>query len=60
MVAEEFCRRIDALGDETLRRMALQRMEGYTNEEIAARHACSPRTVANKLKLIRMKWEGSP
>ena len=60
LVAEEFRRRLDSLGDETLRRIALQRMEGFTNVEIAARLGCSLRTVTNKLKLIRMRWEGAP
>ena len=57
MVAEQYRRMLDALGDETLRRIALWKLEGYTNEEIAERLGCAPRTVANKLKLIRMTWE---
>jgi DNA-binding CsgD family transcriptional regulator len=32
-------------------------MEGYTNEEIAARLDCGVRTVERKLKLIRVLWE---
>jgi DNA-binding CsgD family transcriptional regulator len=32
-------------------------MEGYTNEEIAAKLDCAPRTVERKLKLIRNLWE---
>ena len=57
MVAEEFRRLLDALGDETLRRVALDRMEGYTNDEIAARLGCARRTVARRLELIRSIWE---
>ena len=57
LVAEECRRLLDALGDETLRRIATWKMEGYTNEEIATRLGCAVRTVANKLKLIRMAWE---
>ena len=57
MAAEEFWRLLDALGDESLREIALWRMDGQTNEAIAERLGCSLRTVANKLKLIRMKWE---
>ena len=57
LVADECCRLLDALGDETLRRIAIWKMEGYTNEEIATRLGCAVRTVANKLKLIRMAWE---
>jgi DNA-directed RNA polymerase specialized sigma24 family protein len=56
--AAEECRRLlDSLGDESLRQIALSRMDGETNEAIAGRLGCSLRTVANKLKLIRMKWE---
>ena len=36
MVAEESRRLLDVLGDETLRRIATWKMEGHTNEEIAA------------------------
>jgi DNA-directed RNA polymerase specialized sigma24 family protein len=57
LVAEEYRNRLEALGDETLRRVATWKLEGYTNEEIAARLDCALRTVANKLKLIRLKWE---
>src|SRR3954468_17073593 len=60
MVAEECRRRLDDLGDDSLRRIAQEKMEGYTNEEIADRLGCSLRTVANKLKLIRMKWDRGP
>jgi DNA-directed RNA polymerase specialized sigma24 family protein len=52
------CRRLlDALGDVTLRQVALLKLESYTNEEIAFRLGCAQRTVANKLKLIRLRWE---
>jgi DNA-directed RNA polymerase specialized sigma24 family protein len=57
LVAEEYRNRLEALEDETLRRVATWKLEGYTNEEIAARLGCALRTVANKLKLIRLKWE---
>jgi len=57
-VAEEYRNRIAALPDDTLRQVANWKLEGYTNDEIAARLGCALRTVANKLKLIRLKWEG--
>jgi DNA-directed RNA polymerase specialized sigma24 family protein len=57
MVAEESRRLLNVLGDETLRRIATWKLEGHTNEEIAARLGCAVRTVANKLKYIRMAWE---
>src|SRR4051812_11256968 len=56
MVAEEHRRLLDVLGDDTLRRIALWKMEGYTNEEIRLRLGCALRTVANKLELIRKTW----
>ncbi len=43
----EECRRLlDALDDDALRQVALDRLEGYTNDEIAARLGCARRTVA--------------
>ena len=59
MVAEECRRLLGTLGDETLRQIALERMEGDTNEEIAVRLGCSLRTVLNKLTLIRKRWEAA-
>jgi DNA-directed RNA polymerase specialized sigma24 family protein len=56
MVAEEYRRLLDGLGDEALRRVALDRMDGYTNDEIAARLGCARRTVARRLDLIRKIW----
>jgi DNA-directed RNA polymerase specialized sigma24 family protein len=55
-VAEECRRRLDQLGDEGLRAVALAKMEGYTNEEIAVRLNCVPRTVERKLRMIRKRW----
>jgi DNA-directed RNA polymerase specialized sigma24 family protein len=55
MVAEECRRRLDGLR-ETLRPVALLKMEGYTNEEIANRLGCGLRTVVRKLELIRKTW----
>ncbi|WP_406699579.1 ECF-type sigma factor [Singulisphaera sp. Ch08] len=56
MVADEHRRLLNLLGDETLRRIAIWKMEGYTNEEIRLKLGCSLRTVANKLELIRRTW----
>ncbi len=57
MIADEYRRLLHSLGDETLQQIALWKMEGHTNEEIAQQLGCALRTVANKLNLIRMKWE---
>jgi len=56
-VAEE-CRRLLALlNDEELRSIAVLKMEGHTNEEIAAKLGRSLPTVERKLGLIRRAWE---
>jgi DNA-directed RNA polymerase specialized sigma24 family protein len=57
-VADECRRRLGQLRDETLRDVARLKMEGYTNEEVANRTACSLRSVARKLELIRRTWLG--
>ena len=56
MVAEEFQRLLDALGDDAIRRIAIWRLEGYTKDEIAKKLECSPRTVAYKVEFIRKTW----
>lgn len=57
MVAEQYQRLLDLLGDKTLRSIAVFKIEGYTNREIAQTLRCSERTVAYKLELIRLRWE---
>jgi DNA-directed RNA polymerase specialized sigma24 family protein len=54
--AEECRRRLAALDDEVLRRVAVWKMEGHTNEEIAAKLGRSLPTVERKLALIRGRW----
>ena len=53
---EEHRRLLDMLRDDTLRDIALSRMEGYSSEEIADRLGVSPRTVRRKLRVIRSRW----
>jgi len=55
-VTEEYRRLLDLLGDDTLCRVAIWKMEGYGNDEIAEQLACSRRTVARKLESIRILW----
>jgi DNA-directed RNA polymerase specialized sigma24 family protein len=57
MVAEEFRLRLEGLKDDSLRQVALMRMEGYANEEIAARLDISLRSVERKLDAIRKRWK---
>ena len=59
-VAEEYQRLLDLLGDESLRQVAVWKMEGLTNDEIAGRLDCSRRTVARKLETIRIIWSWEP
>jgi RNA polymerase sigma-70 factor (ECF subfamily) len=58
VLGEALRRRLDVL-PEPLRRIALWKLEGYTNEEIAAAPLlnCATRTVERKLEMIRRKWE---
>jgi DNA-directed RNA polymerase specialized sigma24 family protein len=52
------CRRLfDLLGDPELRSIALWKMDGDTNEEIAERLSCVVRTVERRLGVIRSIWE---
>jgi DNA-directed RNA polymerase specialized sigma24 family protein len=53
---EESRRLLDGLGDEELRSVALWKMEGYTNEEIARRLDCGLRSVGRKVRVIRALW----
>jgi DNA-directed RNA polymerase specialized sigma24 family protein len=55
-VAEECQRLLGLLREGELRSVALWKMEGYTNEEIAAMLGCVPRTVERKLWRIRSIW----
>ena len=58
MLAEGLRDRLDRLDDDGLRRIALWRMEGYTNEEIARKLGCVTRSVERKLNVIRRAWLG--
>jgi DNA-directed RNA polymerase specialized sigma24 family protein len=57
LVAEECDRLLGLLGDDTLRTLALLKLEGYANDEIGGRLGCALRTVERKLALIRSAWE---
>jgi DNA-directed RNA polymerase specialized sigma24 family protein len=55
-MAEETQRLLELLPDPSLRSIAIWKMEGYSNEEIAAKLGCVTRTVARRLTLIRTLW----
>ncbi len=49
--------RLRALGDPVLRQIALRKLEGYTNKEIARElDDCTERTIERKLERIRARW----
>jgi len=56
MMAEQYLHLLGRLDDATLRRIAAWKLEGYSNEEIAARLGCGRRTVERKLGVIRSLW----
>jgi len=56
-MAEEFDRLLASLHKPDLQAVALWKLEGYTNEEIAARLGRKTRTVERKLEEIRRIWE---
>ncbi len=56
-VAEECRRLLERLDGPELRYIALRKMEGYSNKEIAAQLGCGLRTVERRLRLIRSIWE---
>jgi DNA-directed RNA polymerase specialized sigma24 family protein len=56
-VAESCRRLLDLLGDEQLKRIAVWKMEGRTNQEIAERLGCVVETVERRLRLIRTLWQ---
>jgi DNA-directed RNA polymerase specialized sigma24 family protein len=55
-LAEEYQRLMEQLGDSTLQSVATWKLEGYTDDEIAARLGCVTRTVERKLARIRRMW----
>jgi RNA polymerase sigma factor (sigma-70 family) len=56
-VADECRRLLDSLEEPQLRQIALWKVEGYTNEDIAARLDCVPRTIERKMSRIRLLWK---
>ncbi len=56
LVAEECRRLLERLQDDQLRAVALWKMEGYSNDEIATRLGRSLPTVERKLQRIRSLW----
>lgn len=56
VLAEEHARLLGLLEDDTLRKVALWKLEGFTNQEIAERLGVTCRSVERKLNRIRARW----
>ena len=56
LLNEALERRLEVLDDAQLREIALWRLEGYTNGEIAARLDCTERSIERRMERIRSKW----
>lgn len=60
LLAEELEIVLAGLQDETLQKVAVDKLQGYTNAEIAKRLSVSLSSVERKLRLIRRTWEERP
>jgi DNA-directed RNA polymerase specialized sigma24 family protein len=58
-VSEQCARLLAVLDDDTLRAVAVAKMEGYSNDEIAAKMEVKTRTIERKLKTIRELWSAA-
>lgn len=47
---------LSSLSDDELEAIAVAKLQGYENEDIAQRLNCSPSTIERRLRLIRKKW----
>jgi DNA-directed RNA polymerase specialized sigma24 family protein len=57
MVTDELRRRLEGLRDASFRQVAVMRMEGYSNAEIADHLGTTVRGVERKLAAIRKRWQ---
>ena len=55
IMTEQFNLLLDHLQNPELQELAIGKMEGYTNDEMAERLGCSLRTIERRLRLIREK-----
>ena len=60
MMRETVGRLFSSLGVGPLRDLAVAKLEGYSNAELARRFGCSERTVERRLRLIREKFRPEP
>ena len=57
MFSEQFESLLNLLEERELQEIAILKLEGFTNEEIAERLDCGERTVKRRLAVIRRIWE---
>jgi RNA polymerase sigma factor (sigma-70 family) len=57
IMADELQQSMDRLTDAELRTVAMCKLEGYTNTEIAAKLGCAESTVERRLRVIRTLWD---
>ena len=58
--AETFEQRLNQLDDPSLVEVAVLKLEGWTNNEIAERIGRTTRSVERKLERIRLRWSSDP
>lgn len=56
-IAEAYQRLLHRLGDDELRRIAVYKLEGWTNSDIAQQLGCAISTIERRLRLIRAIWK---
>lgn len=56
LAKDEYRRLLGLLGKDELKRIALLKVDGHTNEEIAEIAGCTRRSIQRRLKLIRDIW----
>lgn len=56
---QESCQALLGRLDDVSKRIALRKLEGYSNAEIAAELRCAERTVERKIQRIRASWKSS-
>lgn len=59
LISEKYRLLLDLLGDQTLQSVAIAKMEGYQNTEIAEQLGVQTRTIERKLRTIREIWSES-
>lgn len=60
LAIEQFRLLLDKLQDQDLQLIALRKLEGYANQEIARLLDCSLRSIERKLAIIRATWADTP